>query len=388
MAKYDYVIVGAGISGAALAYFLKKGGAARVLLLERGDAASGGTGKSAAIVRQHYSTRLMARLARRSVELFRAMPEDLGQDGGYRGVGYIFLSAADNAAAAQKNVAMQREVGIDTTWLDAGTVAQRCPWLNTDGLVGAAFEPHGGYADPVQSVDAYIAAFRRLGGEVRTRTACRKLLREGDRIVGVVTDEGAIEAGMVVNAAGPWAPALARLAGATLAMRSIREQDTVWEARANRPLPIPVLAVAIDGIYIRRLSGTRYVIGRGFPKEYVDCDPYNFKVTADDDFITDVITRAEMRIPAFAGARLIDAYASYYDVTPDWHPYLGPRRDIAGYCDASGGSGHGFKFGPSFGESVATWLRDGDVESDFKTLSYDRILDGQLLGQTFGGNRG
>ena len=85
MAKYDYVIVGAGISGAALAYFLKKGGAARVLLLERGDAASGGTGKSAAIVRQHYSTRLMARLARRSVELFRAMPEDLGQDGGYRG---------------------------------------------------------------------------------------------------------------------------------------------------------------------------------------------------------------------------------------------------------------------------------------------------------------
>jgi len=388
MAKYDYVIVGAGISGAALAYFLKKGGAARVLLLERGDAASGGTGKSAAIVRQHYSTRLMARLARRSVELFRAMPEDLGQDGGYRGVGYIFLSAADNAAAAQKNVAMQREVGIDTTWLDAGTVAQRCPWLNTDGLVGAAFEPHGGYADPVQSVDAYIAAFRRLGGEVRTRTACRKLLREGDRIVGVVTDEGAIEAGMVVNAAGPWAPALARLAGATLAMRSIREQDTVWEGRPGRDLPTHSISNSIDAIYIRPQGDRRYVVGRGFPKDYEDVDENNFKETPDDAFIADVQSRLEHRIPPMQGARLIHAYTALYDVTPDWYPFVGPRADLAGYADFNGGSGHGFKIAPGLAEELATWLLTGHVAEDFRQLSHDRIDAGRLFVQSYGGNRG
>ena len=92
--SYDFVIVGAGISGAALAYYLKKSGIGRVLLIERGELASGGTGKSAAIVRQHYSTRLMARLAKRSVDIFRGMPRELGHDGGYRGVGYCFLCSA------------------------------------------------------------------------------------------------------------------------------------------------------------------------------------------------------------------------------------------------------------------------------------------------------
>lgn len=111
MSAHDYVIVGAGISGAALAYYLKKGGAKRVLVLERGEPASGGTGKSAAIVRQHYSTPLMARLAKRSVDIFRAMPGDLGHDGGYRGVGYCFLISAENEDAARKNIAISNRSG-------------------------------------------------------------------------------------------------------------------------------------------------------------------------------------------------------------------------------------------------------------------------------------
>lgn len=385
---YDAIVIGAGITGASIAYHLKALGAERVLLVERNTPASGGTGASAAAVRQNYSSRLMTRLARRAVEKFRTMADDLGMDGGFDNCGYHMIIPPDMVEGLHRNIAIQREQGVVTTFLTEAEIAERCSWLNMEGVAAVTWESEGGCADPVRSTEAYVHGFQRLGGEVRLKTPVRRLLREGDRVVGIETDQDRLMAGWTINAAGPFSTFLAASAGIELRMRSVREQDTVWEARANRPLPIPVLAVAIDGIDIRRLSGTRYVIGRGFPKEYVDCDPYNFKVTADDDFITDVITRAEMRIPAFAGARLIDAYASYYDVTPDWHPYLGPRRDIAGYCDASGGSGHGFKFGPSFGELVATWLRDGDVESDFKTLSYDRILDGQLLGQTFGGNRG
>lgn len=234
MSAHDYVIVGAGISGAALAYYLKKGGAKRVLVLERGEPASGGTGKSAAIVRQHYSTPLMARLAKRSVDIFRAMPGDLGHDGGYRGVGYCFLISAENEDAARKNIAMQQQVGITTLWLDRAAAIARFPWLNPERLTAVGFEPFGGYADPVQSVEAYLSAFKRIGGEVRTRVAVRKLLRDGDRVTGIVTDDGPIPADMVVNAAGPWAPALARLAGLPMEMRSMREQDTVWEGRPGR----------------------------------------------------------------------------------------------------------------------------------------------------------
>jgi sarcosine oxidase, subunit beta len=388
MSAFDYVVVGGGISGAALAYYLKKGGAARVLLLERGEPASGGTGKSAAIVRQHYSTSLMARLAKRSVDIFRAMPGELGHDGGYRGVGYVFLASADNAEAARKNIAMQQGVGIDTAWLDAATVRGRFPWLNADGVAGVGFEPLGGYADPVQSVEAYIAAFKRLGGEVRTRTSCRKILRDGDRVMGIVTDEGTVSAGTVVNAAGPWAPALARLALLPLEMRSIREQDTVWEGRPGRDLPAHAISNTIDAIYIRPQGDRRYVVGRGFPKEYEDVDENNYKETPDDSFVSEVQTRLEHRIPAMQGARLIHAYTALYDVTADWYPYVGPRSAIAGYADFSGGSGHGFKIAPGLAEELAAWLLTGKVAPDFRQLSYDRVGEKRLFIQSYGGNRG
>lgn len=388
MASYDFIVVGAGISGAALAYYLKKGGAGRVLVLERGAPASGGTGKSAAIVRQHYSTRLMARLAKRSVDIFRSMPGELGHDGGYRGVGYVFLSAPDNAAAARANVTMQREVGIDTGWLDAAEAAGRFPWLNPDGVAGAAFEPQGGYADPVQSVEAYLEAFRRLGGEVQTRTPCRKILRAGTRIEGVVTDGGTLSAGMVVNAAGPWAPALARLAGAALEMRSIREQDTVWEGRPGRELPPHSISNSIDAIYIRPQGDRRYVVGRGFPKDYEDVDEDNYKETPEESFVADVQSRLEHRVPAMQGARLIHSYTALYDVTPDWYPFVGPRGDLPGYADFNGGSGHGFKIAPGLAEEMAAWLLGGTVGEDFRQLSYDRIAAKRLFVQSYGGNRG
>ena len=388
MSAYDYVVVGAGISGAALAYYLKKGGAARVLLLERGEPASGGTGKSAAIVRQHYSTKLMARLAKRSVDIFSAMPGELGHDGGYRGVGYMFLASAETAAAAKTNIAMQQGVGIETTWVDGAAVRARFPWLNADGVAGVGFEPLGGYADPVQSVEAYIGAFKRLGGEVRTRVACRKILRDGDRVMGVVTDAGTITAGTVVNAAGPWAPALARLAGLPLEMRSIREQDTVWEGRPGRDLPTHSISNTLDAIYIRPQGDRRYVVGRGFPKEYEDVDEDNYKETPDEGFVSDVQTRLERRVPAMQGARLIHAYTALYDVTPDWYPFLGPRSGIAGYADFSGGSGHGFKIAPGLAEELASWLLTGRVADDFRQLSHDRVGEKRLFIQSYGGNRG
>jgi glycine/D-amino acid oxidase-like deaminating enzyme len=386
--SYDFVIVGAGISGAALAYQLRRRGRGRVLLLERGEAASGGTGKSAALVRQHYSTTLMARLARRSVEIFGAMPGELGDDGGFRRVGYLFLCAAADAATAQRNVAMQQGVGVNTSWLDAAAVAARCGWLNPEGVAGAAFEPEGGYADPVRTVAAYVAAFEREGGEFRRRAPCRRIVRRDGRVAGVVTDDDEIAAGTVVNAAGPWAPSLARLAGVPLDMRSVREQDTVWEGRVGRELPPHSISNAVDAIYLRPQGERRYIVGRGFPKPYEDVDENNYKQTPDDWFVAEVQERLERRFPTMQGARLITAYTALYDVTPDWYPFVGPREDVAGYVDFSGGSGHGFKIAPAIAEELAGWLLDGRVADDFRQLAHDRIAANRPFVQSYGGNRG
>ncbi|MSP68170.1 MAG: FAD-binding oxidoreductase [Alphaproteobacteria bacterium] len=386
--SYDAIVVGAGINGASTAYHLRLLGAGRVLLLERGGVAAGGTGKSAAVVRQNYSTPLMTRLARKSIEKFRAMRQELGQDGGFEQVGYFMVLAADHVAGQVANVAMQRSLGVDVHMMEDAEIDARLPWLNREGVAGISYEVDGGCADPIRTTEAYVSAFERLGGEVRLKTPVRALTRAGDRITGVLLDEGSLAAGTVVNAGGPWAHFLADSANLELPLRTVREQDTVWEGRPNRPLPTGVISLATDGLYIRPLGQRRFIVGRGFPKEYVDVDPYNYKETADDAIVSLILERLEYRIPSFAGAKLIDSYAALYDVTPDWYPFIGPRRGLAGYCDMNGGSGHGFKVGPAFGEELARWIVTGQVEPDFAGLSHDRIVEGRLFTQTFGGNRG
>ena len=415
---YDAIVVGAGITGASTAYHLVGAGLRRVLLLERGAPASGGTGKSAAVVRQHYSTPLLARLAKQSVGMLQSIDAEIG-GGAFSQCGYVMLIPPDLKAAAEGNMAMQRDVGVDTRWLDDDEIDRMLPWINRDGVAGVVYEKEGGYADPVRVTEAYVSRFQKIGGEFRERTPCRGLLRDGDRVSGVLLEDGEIMAGAVVNAAGPWAAPLAIGAGIEIPLRSVREQDSIWQARENRQLPDKSVSNAVDAIYLRPMGEGRFLIGQGFPKDYIDVDPYNYREAADADFINLILQRADRRFPTLAGMTpynyreaadadfinlilqradrrfptlagmtLVTAYAALYDVTPDWYPFIGPRRGLKGYFDACGGSGHGFKIGPAIGQALAGWIAEGRVEDDFARLSHDRLAEGRLFTGAYGGNRG
>jgi sarcosine oxidase subunit beta len=242
--------------------------------------------------------------------------------------------------------------------------------------------------DPVMATEALAKGFTDMGGELRTNTSCRELRRDGDRIIGVTLDDGEIDAGAVVNAAGPWSHLLAQSADLELPLRVVREQDTIWQVRHPADMPTQSISNAVDAIYMRPMGEGRYVIGRGFPKEYFDTDPYNFKETEDDDFVRVVSERSENRFPPFAGAKLVHGYGATYDVSPDWYPIVGARDGLAGYFDASGGSGHGFKIGFGIGRQLAGWIIDGTAADDFRALSNDRFAAGKMFQQKYGGNRG
>jgi sarcosine oxidase, subunit beta len=385
---YDFIVVGAGIAGASAAFHLKQGGAGRVLLIERGDVASGGTGKSAAIMRQSYSTPLLVRIAMQSIVMLRNAKQELGQHAGFAEVGYVFLYSRDMLEGGRRNFAMQRSLGVVNEWRDGCGFPELLPEINPEGIMASVYEPNGGYADPVQATEAFVGGFQRIGGEFRPRTPVRRLLHQADRITGIELDEGEVAAGTIVNAAGPWAKPLAESAGLPLPMRSVREQDTVWQIPAGRSTPRTSISNGIDATYFRPLGDNRFIIGRGFPKEYFDVDPYNFKSTGDTDFTADVQQRVEYRFPTFSGMRLVEAYAALYDVTPDWYPFVGPRSGVAGYADFCGGSGHGFKIAPAIGKELAQWLLTGRVAEDFRQFSHDRIAADRLFVQSFGGNRG
>jgi sarcosine oxidase subunit beta len=306
--------VGAGITGASTAYHLRRGGAERVLLLERQAPAAGGTGRSAAIVRQHYSTALMARLALASIVKLERLPEELGVSGAFTQSGYLMLLPLDLVATAEANLALQRSVGVETEWVSQCEWEQRFPWLNSEGVGGIVFEPRGGYADPVRVTEAHVAAFARLGGELRVNTPCRGLLRRGDRVTGVLLNDGEVASGAIVNAAGPWAHFLAASASITLPLRTVREQDSIWQMLPGWPVP----TASISDAWTRSTSDPWRTGGcssdRAFQRSMWDVDPYNFRQTVDDGFTSLIQRRIEARCPALAGMTLISAYAALYDV--------------------------------------------------------------------------
>ncbi len=388
MSAYDFIVIGAGITGASTAFHLVREGAGRVLLLERERPASGGTGRSAAIIRQHYSTEVATRLTLAGIEMLERMPEELGARDVFVQCGWRMLVPEGLMDAARRNVEMQRRLGVQTELLDGESAAVALAWLDPEDVAGICHEPRGGYADAVRVTEAYVEGVRAGGGEVRERTPARALIGDASRVTGVLTEEGPVSAGIVVNAAGPWARPLAASVGLELPLRALREQDTVWQARGGRPLPDTSISNAVDATYLRPLGGGRFVYGRGYPKDYEDVDPYNYKQSPDESFVSDVAVRIERRYPTLAGAQRIDAYTALYDVTPDWYPFVGPRAGVSGYADASGGSGHGFKLGPAIGRELARWLVEGEVAEDFRRLSFDRIASGDLFEGAYGGNRG
>lgn len=385
--SYDVVVIGAGITGAATAYYLKKGGADRVLLMDRKEPAAGGTGKSAAIIRQHYSNALAANLTREAISIFSAMETDLGRSGGFVRSGYTLLLPADMADSARENVALLTSLGIDTT-IDGKETLSQYGWLNPEGVVAVVREPDGGYADPVRSTEAFVEAYRALGGETRFNAKATALTGDSARVTGVLADGEEIRSDLVVNAAGPWSGELGKSVGLDMPLKVFREQDTVWEVPGDRPIPNGPVSNAVDAFYMRPLGNRRFVVGRGFPKTYSEVDPDNFDAEADSEFVSDVLERMTCRLPPFQGVKLIDSYASLYDVTPDWYPFAGPRAGTEGYADAWGGSGHGFKLAPAIGRRLADWLLTGQTEKEFARLSHDRIAAGQMFSQRYGGNRG
>ena len=386
---YDAIVVGAGITGASTAFFLKKKGAKKVLLLEKGGGpACANTGKSAGIVRTFYTTPLMTRLAKAAVELFEGLTDELGSDGGFRQTGFTQIIPSDWVASSEKMVAMHQAAGIGTNIVDPAEYEQRFPWLNPEGVGAVVLEPESGYADPVQTTEAFADAFVDIGGEIRLKTPCRGLLRDGDRVTGVLLDDGPLYAGAVVNAAGPWSRFLAETIDLELPLRALREQDTILEVRDDRLMPTTPVSNAIEPTYMRPLGDGRWLLGRGFPKPYFDVDPYNFKESVDDDFAIEVLDMMTKRVPALQGAKVIGGYAALYDVTPDWMPFFGPRSGLSGYYDASGGSGHAFKTGPILARELADWILAGTVKDDYRRLSYDRVTDDNQFPVTFGGNRG
>ncbi len=384
----DAVVIGAGVNGASTAYNLVKRGMKNVILLEKYLIASGGTGRSAAIVRQHYSSEELIRMVKRSVEIFHNFNEIIGGSAGFVNSGYGFLVPEDVKEGFARNVSLQQSLGIDTRVISKEEFQEIEPRADLSDVHQIVYEPGSGYADPHDTTYSYVNRFRELGGELRQMTPATGLIMDNSAVTGVRTAKGDISTGAVVNAGGPWGQVIAQWAGVDAPITVTREEEMILETRDVGGPPKMAISDACKAIYYRPLGPTHTLLGRGFPKEYEYVNPDRFKESADIEFIEDATGLFVERFPSFEKALLINAYTGLYDVTPDWHPILGPVDGVEGFHMCAGFSGHGFKIGPSIGELMAEEVMDGKATTiDISRFHLSRFAKNELLEGSYGANR-
>lgn len=370
----DILIIGGGINGVSIAFHLAKQGA-KVTLLEKDFIASGPTGFSSAVIRQHYSNEVTARMALESLRVWQNFDEVVGGDAGFTETGFLMAGKPEDVDDLKANIALLQGVGINTKFVTPEEIKEFEPHIDLTGLAGAAYEPEGGHCSPSEAANSYAKAAQRLGATIKTGVTVTKITHEGGSVTGVETTDGTFSAGIVLIAAGPWSPPLLAKLGIEIPITAARAQIVLFR-RPPEFTTHGVWADFITQIYLRPETGGDMLVGSIDPAEIEDVvkDPDNFNNKASMDTLIEYADQAATRFPIMERGELSSHYASIYDITPDWHPILDEIPGYEGLFVCAGGSGHGFKLAPAVGVMMANMILNGkNPEDDINLFSFNRF---------------
>jgi sarcosine oxidase subunit beta len=355
----EVVIVGGGVNGLSTAFQLAKRGMRDVVVLERQQLGAGATGKSGALVRCHYANVPEARLTHESLHLFRHWEDEVGAGSpGFRSIGFVQVVAPEHVDSLRANVASHQSIGIDTRIVDRDDLREIDPFMFTDDLVAAAYEPGSGYADPNATLHGFAQAATRLGVRIFEQTPAVAVRTQQDHVVGVETSSGTIATERIVIAAGSWADRLLQPLGIDLGLEPVRTQVVIFrwppqlEGRGHR-----VVIDAIRHSWLRPEGINCTLIGA--ERSVVSADPDALDESVDA--VTIPISRQALaaRYPIFAHAVMRGGWSGTYMRSPDGHPIIDQIPSHAGLWVMTGDTGTSFKTSPAIGICLAEWVTTG-----------------------------
>ncbi len=374
--KAEVVIIGAGVTGAALAYNLAKRGVRDVLILEREFPCAGATGRCGGGIRQQFTTAPNIRLAMGSVRIFSRLTEELDCDIEYVQGGYLILAETEEELELQRRaVALQNNLGLPSRRLAPEEVPEIFPLFDPSTIAGATFCPTDGHANPFRVVEGYLRAARRLGVRLEKFTPVTELVVRKGKVVEVVTPRGRVGAGVVVNAAGAWSKRVAALAGVELPNQPVRHEILVTEP--VKPITQVMVISLHSGLYFSQTQHGQIVGGIGDPSERP-----GYNLGSSFKFLGRFLRELVRHVPALGQLAVLRQWAGLYDVTPDAQPILGPTPGLENFIQANGYSGHGFMIAPQVAEILADWIERGEMSEDLERLSLSRF-EGEVEGEGF-----
>jgi sarcosine oxidase subunit beta len=369
----DIIIIGGGIIGASIAFHLTGKGTEGIILLEKGMIGEGSTAKCVGGIRTQFSTEVNIRFSLESLKTWDHFSEITGVDLGFKKVGYLFLATTENEwRIFQANTHLLRTFSIPVELLSAEEIQHRWPYLKVDDLRGGTFCPWDGYAGPYEALTGFIKGARQGGAKIYEGTEVQQILQERGRIVGVHTSRGTIAAPIVINAAGPQAAEVGKMAGVEVPVKPYRRQIFFTAPFPWIPESIPLVIDFHRGWYFRREGQGLLLSG---PKD----DFPSFNTDVDYDAMVEVAENSVARVPVLEKAEINRGWAGSYEISPDNHAILGEAPGVKGLFLANGLSGHGFQHSPAVGRVMADLILGDQPFMDVSCLSLDRFRQGRPL---------
>jgi sarcosine oxidase, subunit beta len=375
----EVVILGAGVMGASVAWHLASRGCRDVLVLDRHPALGlGSTGKATGGFRAQFATEVNIRLSFLSREKLLRFPDEIGVDSGYRPHGYLFLANEERQMEKLRSIRpLQTGLGVPVREITPEDARDLNPAVRLDGIVGGSFCPVDGFIRPLDILNGYAEAARRLGvrfelGVEVTGIEVEKRLPA--RVIGVETSAGPVSARHVVNATGAWAGAVGRLAGADIPVVPSRRQVALTEPTSVLPEDMPMTIFLEDGFHLRVRDGRVLLLG---PQDHPAAHPFDAEF--DESWLPGLLARAHARVPGLAGVPVDRArcWAGLYEMSPDEHALVGLAPRFENLWLINGSSGHGVMHSPALGQLVAEMILDGSAHTvDAHALRPSRFAEG------------
>ncbi|MFX1737249.1 FAD-binding oxidoreductase [Paraburkholderia sp. A1RI_3L] len=375
------VIVGGGVIGSSVAYFLRAADpTVNVTVIERDPTyARSSSALSAASIRQQFSTPLSIQMSLFGIEFLRSIGERLEVDGVQPSIdlhegGYLFLATPAGLDTLRENHALQKRLGADISLLDRAQLDERFAWLNTEDLVAGAFGESGeGWFDGYGLVQALRKKAQALGARY-VPSDVTGLVRDGRRVTHVVDANGESYAcDVVVNAAGAWCRRIAAMLGIDIPVFARRR--SIFNVSSPAQLERCPLLVDPTGVYFRP-EGRTYICGTS-PSP--DNDPDDLPLDEVDHALFDEVIWPTLahRVPQFEALRVENCWSGYYEYNVfDHNAIIGAHPDIDNCIFANGFSGHGLQQGPATGRGVSELILHGRYTTlDLSALGFARVLE-------------
>ncbi len=374
----DAVVIGGGIIGTAVAFFLAREKYGQIILVEKEPLlGSGSTSKAAGGIRAQFSSRVNIEMSMLTERIMGNFKGETGSEALFDQVGYMFVIEDENDIQQfKKDYELQRSLGLNVDLLKPEEIEQYAPHVRTDDIKLATFCHDDGLGDPHEFLTGFEQAARKLGVEFEFEAEVTEIEVFKGKITGLKTAKGDISCPLVINCAGPHAKLIGKMVGAELPVEPIRRQIvTTGELDWVKPF-FPMVVDVKSGLYCHKES-------RGMLLGWADKSVKpSFDISIDPDYTDAILEKALHRIPQLEEAEIANQWAGLYETTPDHHAIIGWEPAVKGMFHVAGFSGHGLMQSSAAGLVTSEIISGKKPSVDISPLSPERFTTGVIVDET------